>query len=251
VVKNYGLGKTNWPCSLLFKNSALILLRFALFSLLVLCPSRWNDSATAATKQNAPVSSSNISVLEQLRPGAFAGAGEMPGTLPAFAALDGDQSRDFGAARLAGNRCGVFVVLSSRSDVTILYPPVQSGIFTVCISDVNNDRLQDIIVRGPGAFHPAAVWLGKGNGIFEAADHSFFQNDPGLTESTACRSSCLQADQDLMLDPPDTVCEKMNLAFIYSDPEPDGITVEDSSSIALPCEHCSLTLRSPPGNLSF
>lgn len=175
----------------------------------------------------------------------------MPGTVPAFADLDGDQIRDFVATRLAANKSRIFVVLSSRSDVTILYSPVQSGIFTVCISDVNNDSLQDIIVRSPGVLRPTAVWLGKGHGIFEAADHSFFQNDLGLTESTACRSSCLQVDQDLLLDPPDTVCEKMNPAFIYSDPEPDGIIIEDSSSVALTCEHCSLTLRSPPDNLSF
>jgi hypothetical protein len=251
VIKNYGLVNTNQPCSLLSRNSALFLLRIALSSLLILCSFRANDSATAAVKQKAPASSSNASVLEPLRLGAFGDAGEMPGTVPAVADLDGDHSRDFVAARLAGIKYGVFVVLSSRSDVTILYPPVQWGVFTVCVSDVNNDNVQDIIVRSPAALHPVAVWLGKGNGNFEAADHSFFQNDLGFTESTEFRSSCLQVDQDLMLDPPDTACEKMNLAFIHSDPEPDGIIIGDTISIAVPSQYRSLTLRSPPDNLSF
>lgn len=223
-----------------------LLLRMAVLLLLSLFSLQWDASASPDCSRKTPGSTSGASVSEPLRLNALTSSGEMLEPAAISADLDGDHYRDLVAAQIAGDQYKVIVALSSHSHLKVLIPPVQLGGFTVRVCDFNEDGYQDIVVTAPAVLHPMAVWLGNGKGDFEPADQIFFKNDFGLTEPPRYRSYPISFDQDLLLNPAHTVCEKMSLAFVHAGPEPNGFIVEQCGSVALPSEYSCITLRSPP-----
>ena len=217
-----------------------------MFTLVILFAFQLNATATAVFDQTIPAQFSNADASIPRVPDALAGAGTASCTAPVFEDLDGDRSRDFVTARMVGNKYRVLIVFGSGSGVALLNPPVQPDLLTVHIGDVNNDRIQDIILRSPAASHPIAVWLGRGEGIFEAADQSLFRDDFGFEASPTFKNSSPLVDQDLLPGPLKPVCGKINIGFVLSDPEPDEIAIEDLVAIVLPHRYSSLVLRSPP-----
>jgi hypothetical protein len=173
-------------------------------------------------------------------------AGTMPGTVPVFADLDGDARWDSVTVGFSGHDYKIAVVLSSRPGLALLIPPARMGIITVHVCDTNGDDVQDILVRSPTAVHPVAVWLGKGNGSFEAVNPSLFPGDRVSMDSIACQSSRQSADQDVWFDPPQPVAEKIAMKLGHFDLLPSSL-VEETTGAFAPQRHSSgLAPRSPP-----
>ncbi len=232
------------------KKPQFLLLRMAVLLLVSFFSLQWDASASPDCYRKTPGSISGASVSESLPLTALTKSGEWLESAAISADLDGDHHRDLVAAQIAGDQYKVIVALSSHSRLKVLIPPVQLGGFTVRVCDFNADGYQDIVVTAPAVLHPMAVWLGNGKGDFEPADQILFKNDFGLTEPSRYRSYPISFDQDLLLTPAHTVCEKMNLAFVHAVPEPNGFIVEQCRSVALPNEYSCITLRSPPSTIS-
>jgi hypothetical protein len=188
----------------------------------------------------------NLNPSTGLQTDVFWAAGMMPGTIPTFADLDGDARWDFVAVRLSGYGYRIAVILSSRPEVALLTPPAPLGIVTVHVCDINGDHVQDIPIRSPVVAHPVAVWLGKGDGSFEAVDQRLFQGDRRSVDSAACQNSRRSVDPEILLDPSHSVCEKISVRTGRLDPDPSGFITEARGFVTLQRELSGLAPRSPP-----
>jgi hypothetical protein len=132
--------------------------------------------------------------------------------------------------------------------VAILNPPVQLTGFTVHACDINNDRLQDIVVTDATAMHPLAVWLGNGRGSFEIADQNLFENGVAITQSPGYQNNQRPSDQDVLNESPDPAYG--NAATKFGDPglERKGFVTCWTHSCALRNVYITTAPRSPPTN---
>ena len=220
----------------------MILFAFMLFFL------PGNPFAISAPHQNLaiPFPWNLFSNLSRMQP--LGSSPGMPGETPAFADFDGDQKQDIAIARLNNDRYKIAVLLSTRSQVAILNPPVQLTGFTVHAYDINNDSLQDIVVTDATATHPLAVWLGNGRGSFEIADQNLFENCFAFTESSGYQNNRRPSDQDALNELPDPA--HGHIAAKFGDPglERKGFVPCWTHSCALRNVYITTAPRSPPTN---
>jgi hypothetical protein len=201
---------------------------------------QWGEAVPETFNRRIPV----LSTIAQMQ--VPPSAGIMPGTVPIFADLDGDARWDFVAVHLSGYDYKIAVVLSSRAGVALLTPPARLGVITVHVCDVNGDHVQDILVQSPAAPYPVAVWLGRGNGTFEAVDRELLPDDRTAVDSTASRNGHRSVDPDILLDPSYPVCEKADVRIGLADLNPSGFIIGACDSAQLRRECCGLAPRSPP-----
>ena len=220
--------------------------KLAVFLLLALCVLQWNGvPASESDAATAPPVSLNLSVPLTCGEN-FIHPWLMPGEAPAVTDFDGDNKADVATGRVIGNQYGIVVHLSSRPDVTVLMTSARLAGFALHACDINGDSFQDIVVTSPIAPHPLAVWLGDGKGGFTAAVETRFDNGYGLVESPRYDSRSFPFQQNLLTEPTRPVCEKPNLAFGDSGPQPNGFITGESILLPLRHDHFLLTPRSPP-----
>jgi hypothetical protein len=198
----------------------------------------WAAPGTFTERNHVPLTGAQAGVRSTF--------GTMPGSVPILADLDGDERWDFVAVRLIGYDYKIAVVLSSRAGVALLTPPARMGLLTVNVCDINGDHVQDILVRSPATAHPVAVWLGKGNGRFEAVDPTLFPDGRTSVDSTAGRKSRRLADPDILFDPVHPVGEKIQVRIGCLDPDPSGSITEPFGFVPPQHEFSGLAPRSPP-----